>query len=153
MPSTGAEARPKRVADVMRRDFITVAPGDKLLEAAQIMQLARLRHLLVVEGGQVLGVLTYRDLQRESLSRTAATEKDEASSIPLASLQVSDLMIRSPNAVTPETPLEIAATRMCRLDMGCLPVVQDRANSRLIGLLTETDLLRAAYDRWFSTPP
>jgi CBS domain-containing protein len=58
-----AASRSQRVRDVMRRDFITIQSGESLLEALQVMRLARLRHLAVVNEGVLVGILSYRDLQ------------------------------------------------------------------------------------------
>ena len=55
-------------------------------------------------------------------------------------------MLDSPYVVTPETPLRVAASRMARLGIGCLPVVEPGEHGgRLVGLVTESDLLRAAF--------
>ena len=54
-------------------------------------------------------------------------------------------MSGSPYVVDPQTPLRLAAERMTRLHVGCLPVVEeDAGRARLVGVLTEADLLRAA---------
>lgn len=146
-PATGH--RPHSVAEVMRREFITVSPDDSLLEACQIMRLARLRHLVVARDGILEGILSYRDIQDEALSQPdEKPEKDRNGS--LRTTPVARAMIPLPYAVAPETPLAEAAIRLCRLRLGCLPVVeQESGRPRILGLLTESDLLRAAFDPWF----
>ncbi len=124
----------------MRREFITVEPDESLAEARQIMRLARLRHLPVVHEGTLVGLLTYRDLL-ESLSDDPGTARRQAST------RVKTAMVASPCFITPERPLADAAARLWRLRVGCLPVVEETPQgARLVGLVTETDLLRAAYD-------
>jgi CBS domain-containing protein len=130
------------VRDVMRRDFVTVAAHEPLAEALRIMRFARLRHLLVETDGVLVGVLSYRDL----LDRAVDAWQHGAPQLPAPSVPVEQLMVRPTWAVTPDTRLREAAARLCNLRVGCLPVVDGRgARARLIGIVTETDLLRAAF--------
>jgi CBS domain-containing membrane protein len=120
-----------QVQQIMRRDFVCSAPEEPLEEARQTMRLARLRHMLVTRGDALVGILSYRDL----LERLDARVSSGAC--------VGDAMQRAPLAVGPDASLGEAADRMCRYGYGCLPVVE--GGDRLVGILTETDLLRAAY--------
>jgi CBS domain-containing membrane protein len=129
----------------MRRDFVAVAEGESLLDARRTMQLARLRHLMVVDGeGRLLGILSYRQIQDEVLARAERDGPGRWRS-DLGELTVRDLMVATPYHVRPETPADQAARRMLRLRLGCLPVCENGATPRLVGILTESDLLRAAW--------
>jgi len=129
----------------MRRDFVTVRVDESLSEALGIMRMARLRHLVVERSGQLVGVLSYRDLQDLEIQRL----KGDPTADPVGpphSLAVEEAMLDSPYVVDPDTPLHVAASRMTGLGVGCLPVVEaDEEGGRLVGLLTESDLLRAAF--------
>jgi acetoin utilization protein AcuB len=145
---TSPAHRPSHVAEVMRREFITISPDDSLLEAYRIMRLARLRHLLVARDGMLQGILSYRDLQDEAISQLG-TGRNGDRDAPLRAIPVKRVMISLPYAVSPATPLAEAAIPLYRLRLGCLPVVEEESGSaRLLGLLTESDLLRAAFDPW-----
>jgi acetoin utilization protein AcuB len=134
-----------RVRDVMRRDFITVSTGEKLIEALHLMRLARLRHLAVESQGILAGILSYRDLQDELLTRADLGPPLQRPS-PLAEIAVSDRMAASPFSIGPDATLAEAAARFARLHIGCLPVVESTDQGpRLLGLLTEMDLVRAVY--------
>jgi CBS domain-containing protein len=56
-----------RVGDVMTRRVVTVSPDDDVLSAARLMGERRIRHLPVVEGGNVLGIVGIRDVMRTLL--------------------------------------------------------------------------------------
>ena len=58
----GADPDSATVADMMTRDVVTVGPDWDLVEAAEEMARRRIRHLVVFEGGQLLGVLSVRDV-------------------------------------------------------------------------------------------
>jgi len=144
-------ARSKRavaptVADLMRRQFITVPAEERLVEAQRTMRLARLRHLLVVENGTLVGLLSYRDVQ-DALLSCAVRESAEAWHDAVRAVAVREAMVVGPYYVRPETPASEAARRMLSLHLGCLPVCEPDADTalRIVGLLAESDLLRAAW--------
>jgi len=148
-PGAGPSLRqpsPVRVAELMRRDFVSLAPAESLLEAHRTMQLARLRHLPIVDEAQLVGILSYRDLQEDALARAdrlAPGWLREA----LREVAVRQAAVPSPWFVHPEMPADEAARRMLRLHLGCLPVCESSGGGRLVGLLAESDLLRAAWTR------
>jgi CBS domain-containing protein len=128
----------------MRRDFVTVSVHDSLDEAISIMRLARLRHLAVERDGVLVGLLSYRDLQDRALARLECGRLEPTPDN--CGLAVEQAMLEAPYVVEPDTPLHEAATRICHLRVGCLPVVEsDEDGVHLVGLVTELDLLRAAY--------
>ena len=133
------------VANVMRREYVVVSADEPLEEALCIMKLARLRHLLVEDDGILVGILSYRDIQDRALARHGATV-EEAKPDGADAMAVEDAMTRSPHVMTADASLAAAASRICHLNIGCLPVVESTPRGpRLLGVVTESDLLRAAY--------
>ncbi len=133
------------VADLMRSQFVAMAPEDNLLEADRIMRLARIRHLPIARKGILVGMISHRDVLSASIAKLeerAPTERLEH----LRRIQIAEVMQRDPYVATRETSLAEAAQRMLRLKIGCLPVVRHTSGGpELVGLVTESDLLRAAY--------
>lgn len=124
---------------------MSAGPGESLLEADRIMRLARIRHLPVVEDGHLVGVLSHRDILAASIARLEQRDAGERLEY-LRSICISDVMHRDPYTAMETTTLGDAARRMLRLKIGFLPVVRSGPDGeRLIGLVTESDLLRAAY--------
>jgi CBS domain-containing protein len=60
--ATGVDATETRVSEVMTKDLITVGPQTSLREAAKVMADRWIRHLPVMDGGKVVGVVSQRDL-------------------------------------------------------------------------------------------
>jgi CBS domain-containing protein len=109
------------------------------------MRFGRLRHLLVERGGVLVGVLSYRDIQDRALDEL---DRPTPKLPPPTELSVEKLMMESPYIATPDLPLEAAALRLSQLRIGCLPVVEDGPDGpRLVGLVSEADLLGVAFER------
>jgi CBS domain-containing membrane protein len=131
----------KRARDLMSPiDVKTVNPEDSLAYAAEVMLAGRFRHLPVVRGSAVVGVLSERDILRrgsEVGARGAAVDSVAAA--------------MSHPAVTAEAdePLVSALTTMLDRKLGCLPVV---GPGGLIGMITTTEVLRHELDRALERP-
>jgi CBS domain-containing protein len=134
--------QPRTVQDVMRREFVSLKATDRLDLADDIMTLGRIRHLPVLEDGKLVGIVSQRDLLAHSLAKALDFELQDRRTF-LKSVDISEAMTRHVLTVEAATSLEEAARLLIRQRIGCLPVV-DRAGVP-IGIVTETDLLRAAY--------
>jgi CBS domain-containing protein len=131
------------VSEVMREEFVSLKATDRLDFADDVMKLGRIRHMPVLEDEKLVGIVSQRDLLAASLSRALEFEPEHRRTF-LRSVEVSEVMTRSVVSVSPETPLGEVARLMIRHKVGCVPVVD--AGGTPVGLVTETDLLRAAYD-------
>jgi CBS domain-containing protein len=120
----------------MRRDFIRLDADEDLWIAIRLMTMARVRHLPVVESGRLRGMISHRDLARAVLERALEGGRSAVKG-------TIGPWVREVGAVAPDTPLGPAVEAMAREGLPCLPAVE--AGSRLVGLLTESDLLRAAF--------
>ena len=118
------------VARYMSPAPVTIAPERTLLEAHGLMRARRIRHLPVVEGGRLVGVLSQRDLY---LLETLET-------VDPASETVREAMTADPYAVPPGAPLERVALEMAERRIGSAVVVDGGA---VVGLFTTVDALRA----------
>ena len=122
----------------MTHDVITAAPDTTLASALATTRTHRIRHLPIVENDQLVGLISDRDL-RLAMPPVWAPDHGEL----LQTLQVrtvSELMVSDLITTSPDTPIEEAAQLLYTHRIGCLPVLD---NARLVGILSETDLLRA----------
>ena len=126
------------VRGLMQRDVVTLGLSDTLDLAEGIMRLGRIRHLPVMEGDQVVGILSQRDLFRAAVSSLLQLRHD-AEREWLATIQVGAVMTPRPFTITPSASLRTAVEIMVEKRIGCLPVVED---GKLVGLLSESDCMR-----------
>ena len=127
-----------RVRDIMPEKMVTVSAGDTLSTVEDIMTLGRVRHMPVTQAGKLVGVVSERDLLRASLSTLSSFGADQRRAF-LQAVEIARVMSTPAITIDPEATVEAAARIMADEKIGCLPVVQ---GERLLGLITETDLLR-----------
>jgi acetoin utilization protein AcuB len=123
------------VRDSMSQKVVTVAPETTAAGALALCRMNRIRHLPVLQGGRLFGVISDRDLR-------AATPAlgDPARAEALHRLRVADEMARDVVTARPEDPIEDAAMAMYERKIGCLPVID---GEDLVGIVTSSDVLRA----------
>jgi len=126
------------VRDRMTREVVSVSPSTNLFDALMLTRTQGVRHLPVLDGGALVGLVTDRDLRLAMPAKGTAPEKERERL--LATSLVGDVMTRNLVTTTPDAPVEEAARLLYEHYIGCLPVLSE---GRVVGLLTETDLLRA----------
>jgi acetoin utilization protein AcuB len=107
----------------------TISVDQSLKKAMDIMQEHQIRHLPVLEGKKLVGVLTERDI--------AVARNFQGS----AELRVDGVMMPMTYSTRPETPLEEVAKHMAEHKYGSV-VVQNNAGE-VVGIFTALDALRA----------
>ncbi len=132
-----------RVGEKMTREVITICPKERVMVAKHILDEKRIRHLPVVSDGKLVGIITDRDIRRNLPSPTHSLGIHELSYL-LDKLQVQMVMTRQVISVTPETSIEAAANLLVAHKIGGLPVLD---GERLVGIITEIDLLKALLER------
>ena len=126
-----------KVAEIMKEKVVTISADDTLRIVGEIMELGHVRHLPVVRRGELVGVVSQRDLLRASLSNVMGLPSDEQSRF-LEGVQIAEVMSAPPVSIAPEASVQEAAGLMAKRKIGCLPVV---SGQKLLGIVTETDLL------------
>lgn len=121
----------------MQTKIVTIGEGESLSTAEDIMRLGGVRHMPVVHGGKLVGVISERDLLRISLSALNPGAIQERRAF-LQALEVGRVMSSPPIVIEPLAGVEIAAQRLAERKIGCLPVLD---GEELVGLLTATDVL------------
>ncbi|HTK91806.1 MAG TPA: CBS domain-containing protein [Verrucomicrobiae bacterium] len=128
------------VRELMTSAVITVLPSMPMFEARDLMRKERIRHLPVTTlHGRLLGIVTDRDIRLNLPSQATSLSMWEVNHL-LAQLTVGDVMTETVISVGPSLPAREAAQLMVDHRIGALPV-EDAG--RLVGIITETDLLRA----------
>ncbi|MDI6872889.1 CBS domain-containing protein [Candidatus Solincola sp.] len=137
------------VKERMSIDPVTLSPDDTLREARRLIRELGLRRFPVVEEGKLVGIVTDRDVRQADMSSAVVQERRYVEYI-LDRIQVRGIMTPDPITVTPDTPLEKAARLILENKIGGLPVVEE---GKLVGIITETDLIRTLVEMLESGHP
>ena len=132
------EGAQMKVRNIMVTELVTLRVDEELSLASDIMNLARIRHLPIVEGERLVGIISQRDLFRASLASVMGHDY-AVTRVHLKSVAIRDAMVKEVITVGPDKGIQEAGRIMLEKKIGCLPVVE---GDRLVGLLTETDILR-----------
>ncbi len=128
-----------KVQDLMTISCITAPPTMPVLEARPPMLEKRIRHLLVTDGPKLVGIVTDRDIRLNLPSPATSLSVWEINYL-LARMTVGSVMSKDVVTIGSGADAREAAQMLLDHRIGALPVV-DRG--RLVGIITETDLLRA----------
>lgn len=132
-----------KVRDIMMKGPVTLEANDVLDLADDVMSLGRIRHIPILAGQSVVGVLSQRDLFYSALVKALGVRHREQKDL-MKTLRVSEVMSQPVITISPDATVKQAARLMAEKKIGCLPVVE---GEELVGLVTETDMLRYVANR------
>jgi CBS domain-containing protein len=121
----------------MQTEVVTLSVYDCLDIAEDVMRLGRVRHLPVLDGDRLVGILSQRDLFRAGISSVLELDREESRAW-LEKIPVREVMTEDVVTIHPEETVRTAVRRMLEKKIGCLPVADDGA---LVGLVSESDCL------------
>lgn len=124
--------------DIMTEDPITATERMSVAEALRILYELDVRHLPVVRGGELVGIISDRDLRRFD----AASDDEEVEALEGASTTtLGGLMNMSPVRADPETTVRDLVDAMLLHRVGAIPIT-DNDTGALLGIVSYVDLLR-----------
>jgi acetoin utilization protein AcuB len=122
-----------KIKDLMISEAITITERATIHQAIEVMKVNSIRHLPVIDNDKILrGFLTLADLKLGLMPSM------------VGSISLADLIIRDPIIVHPDDDIEMAAQLIYKHKIGGMPVIDN--NQRLVGIITESDILRAFID-------
>lgn len=132
------------VQNWMTTDVVSVGPDTSLLKVGKLMKDHHIRRIPVVdENGQVIGIISDRDVRDASPSKATTLDMYEMHYL-LAELKAKNIMTAKPITVKPTDTVEQAALIMLDNKVGGLPVVDD--SGKLVGIISDHDVFKALVD-------
>jgi acetoin utilization protein AcuB len=117
---------------------VTIGPKATVAEADTLLEEHHIRHIPVLDGDRLVGMITDRDVRLASMPRARKGPNHPDALLQL--IRVEQLMTRDLVTVTPVTPIGEAARLMLEQRLGALPVLE---SERLVGIISQGDLLKA----------
>lgn len=127
-----------KVYDVMNREVKTVKRDTTARDAYDIMVKGGFRHMPVVDGDKLVGIISDRDLRLVMSVAGDGSSELSVDDIP-EDIKVGKIMTADPAILVPDTDLRQAVSLMTRHKIGALPVV---AGGKLVGIVTQIDLMK-----------
>jgi acetoin utilization protein AcuB len=130
------------VGAVMQKQVITATPDMTLTDVQRLMREHHIRHVPVVSGKQMVGIITDRDVREASPSPATTLTRGEIA-YQMATTPIKQCMTKDVVWIGPDMDMVQATRLLLQRQCGCLPVVD---NGTLVGIITELDCLRAFLD-------
>jgi len=121
----------------MHKDLVTISKDERMTVAKKLLKEKNIRHLPVVEGKKLIGLVTNMDIRKAEASPATSLEIRELHYL-LDKLTVGEIMTRNVITISPDISVEEAAILLHDNKIGCLPVVED---GNLVGIITENDVM------------
>lgn len=126
------------VSTIMTKNIIAVNRTDDLETAERLFKQHHIRHIPVVSGDVIIGMLSYTDLLRISFADAVNEDETEVDTVVYNMFTIDQVMSKKVVSVTSETTIKEVAEIITKNEFHALPVVD---NGELVGIVTSTDLI------------
>ena len=126
------------VSEIARTVLVTVTMDHSVGRARDIMKMKKIRHLLVMDEGDLVGIVTDRDVKHH-LSPRIDTPVESSEDEKTLETKIHQVMTRNLITISPDTPIAEAASLLLKHKISCLPVI-DKDGS-VMGIVTDADFL------------
>ena len=135
------------VSTIMTKTIHAVQIEDKLTDALELVRRYGVRHVPVVHGKQLVGIISKTDLNRLTFSNMFAGEEDAEEAV-FDMLPISQVMPHKPRVVKASDTIYEVAKILSKEEFHALPVVDDHDETLLIGIVTTTDAIKYMLEQY-----
>jgi CBS domain-containing membrane protein len=127
------------VSIIMTKKIIKLTLSDDLIKAESLFKHYKIRHIPVVKGETIIGILSYTDLLRISFADAIDDDEEVVDTTVYNMFTIDQVMVRKLVTISPETTIREAAEILAHNEFHALPVCIDKL---LVGIVTTTDLIK-----------
>lgn len=133
------------VSTIMTKDLVTLTIKDDLTKAESLFKHYKIRHIPVVNGATIIGMLSYTDLLRISFADAVDDDEEIVDTTVYNLFTVEQVMAKKLVTISPETTIKEAAEILAKKEFHALPVCEGHL---LVGIITTTDLIKYLIDQY-----
>ena len=133
------------ISKIMTKNVITLNHTDELETAERLFKKNHIRHIPVVSGDIIKGILSYTDLLRISFADAIDEDEDTVDTVVYNMFTIEQVMVKNPTSVSSATTIKEVAELLAKQEFHALPVVDD---GKLVGIVTTTDLINYLIDQF-----
>ncbi len=126
------------INEIMTTNVITLCDKDSLDTAEMLFKTNHIRHIPVVRGEVIIGMLSYTDLLRISFADAVYDDEETVDTIVYNMFTIEQVMAKNLVSVTSNTTIKEVAEILSKKEFHALPVIDDE---KLVGIVTTTDLI------------
>ncbi|MCB0461847.1 MAG: CBS domain-containing protein [Flavobacteriaceae bacterium] len=126
------------VSTIMTKDVITLNHSDTLENAELLFKKHKIRHIPVVSGDNIIGMLSYTDLLRISFADAVYEDEQEIDTVVYNMFTIEQVMAKNLISVNADTTIKEVAEILAKKEFHALPVTD---GNKLVGIVTTTDLI------------
>ncbi|MFN2260808.1 MAG: CBS domain-containing protein [Psychroflexus sp.] len=127
------------VSKIMTKNLVKLNIEDSLTKAESLFKKHKIRHLPVVEGQKICGMLSYTDLMRISFADATDDDGEEVESMVYDMFTLEQVMTKNVESIADSADIKTAAEIITKKEFHALPVVQ---GDKLVGIVTTTDIIK-----------
>jgi CBS domain-containing protein len=135
------------ISTIMTKNAQTVQLEDSLASVRNLIRSHGFRHVPVVEGKQLVGIVSKTDLNRLTFSSLFAGQ-EQADEAVFEMLNIGQVMSHKPRVVKASDSIREVAEILAIEEFHALPVVDDHDPSKLVGIVTTTDVIKYMLDQY-----
>lgn len=133
------------VSVIMTKNVIKLNKTDDLIKAEKLFKKHKIRHIPVVDGNKIIGMLSYTDLLRISFVDAVDDDADVVDVTLYNMFTIEQVMAKKLITVSPETTIKATAEILSENEFHALPVC---LGDLLVGIVTTTDLIKYLIDQY-----
>ena len=133
------------ISTIMTKKVITLNHNDDLETAELIFKKKNIRHIPVVNGNVIIGMLSYTDLLRISFADAVDETEESVDTIVYNMFTIEQVMAKKLVSISSSATIKEAAEVLSEKEFHALPVVDD---GKLVGIVTTTDLIKYLLDQF-----
>lgn len=133
------------ISTIMTQDVVKLNLADNLTKAETLFKKHHIRHIPVVNGNKIIGMLSYTDLLRISFVDAVDDDEEEVDATVYNMFTVEQVMAKNLVTISPDATIKEAAEILATREFHALPVC---TGNLLVGIVTTTDLIRYLIDQY-----
>ncbi len=132
------------ISDIMTKNVVTLNTTDSLETAELLFKKHHIRHIPVVEGESIIGMLSFSDLLRISFADAIDEDEETVDTIVYNMFTIEQVMAKNLVSVSSSTTIKQVAEILSKKEFHAIPVVE---GTKLVGIVTTTDLINFLLDQ------
>lgn len=133
------------ISQIMTTKVVTLTTKDDLVTAEETFKKHRIRHIPIVKGDSILGMLSYTDLMRISFADAVDEDEHDVDTMVYNMFNIEQVMVKDVVSVPPTSTVKEVAQFLSQKEFHALPIVD---GDKLLGIVTTTDLIRYLIEQY-----